>query len=290
MKLPSWLLVVLVVLLGLVLFVDGTGVEGFEGTELLDDDVYDEHYVKFYDQLFDVPDRMQWEVGAISTESLSEWSPAESKLLVLFCATGNYLKMFAAAGAKSVVGQDPSPAFVDAARKRAPAAVVDVGDPMSSVSFPDESFTTVFIPFFGVYRRRPAVFANVYAWLKPGATLVVHAVDPARFDPILDAASPFPAFSPQKYSEERIVESEIVFDEFNYKSRFEMGKNDRAVWRETLDYGEGRKRGRKHKQTLWMPSVTDLVHEAKKAGLTLHKTVDMTVIHHEYQYLLFFKK
>lgn len=289
MKLPSWLLVVLIGMLAMLLFVDGTATEGFEaGTELQDDDVYDELYAKFYDELFTVPDRVQWEVGAVAKESLSEWAPAESRMLVLYCATGEYLKQFAAAGAKTLVGQDPSPAFVDAARKKAPGAVIDVGDPMSSVSFPDDSFTTIFIPFFGIYRRRAAVFANAYSWLKPGATLVVHAVDPKRFDPILEPASPFPAFSPQKYSEERIIESEVVFDEFNYKSRFEMGRNDRAIWKETLEYGN--KRARRHKQTLWMPPVKDLVYEAKKAGLTLHKTIDMTVIHHEYQYLLFFKK
>ena len=40
---------------------------------------------------------------------------------------------------------------------------------------------------------------NCYKWLKRGGQLIIHLVNPEKFDPILEPASPFPAFSLQKY-------------------------------------------------------------------------------------------
>jgi len=40
-------------------------------------------------------------------------------------------------------------------------------------------------------------------WTNPGGFFIVHLVEPDKYDPLLDLASPFAAFSLQKYSYDR---------------------------------------------------------------------------------------
>ena len=47
---------------------------------------------------------------------------------------------------------------------------------------------------------------------------MLHLVDKDNFDPILPAGNPFTIVSPQKYADERITSTEIVFYDHNYKS------------------------------------------------------------------------
>ena len=66
---------------------------------------------------------------------------------------------------------------------------------------------------------------------------MVHMVHPNRFNPVLELASPFAGFSIQKYTSDRLVDSEIFFDSFKYKSSFikKEGEDD-AQWKETITF------------------------------------------------------
>jgi len=59
-------------------------------------------------------------------------------------------------------------------------------------------------------------------WLTPGGFLAVHMVNREKFDPILPAGNPFTIVSPQKYAKKRITTTTVKFDEFEYKSNFDI--------------------------------------------------------------------
>ena len=46
---------------------------------------------------------------------------------------------------------------------------------------------------FSIYEfQNPKIVSdNVYQWLEPDGFFIVHMVDPDKFDPLLDLASPF---------------------------------------------------------------------------------------------------
>jgi hypothetical protein len=99
----------------------------------------------------------------------------------------------------------------------------------------------------------------------------------------------------QNYTKERIMDSEVIFDQFNYKSRFVKEKNDDdATFEELLTFSDPAKHGgykfREHKHRLHMPSLNDMLDIVKSSGFTRHEMVDMTPAGFEYQYILFLTK
>lgn len=125
--------------------------------------------------------------------------------------------------------------------------------------------------------------------------MVVHIADPEKFDPILDAASPFMMFSLQRYSKERVMESSVTFDHFNYKSRFVKNKgSEDATFEEVLTFNDPKLNNglkyREHRHRLHMPSVDSMLELIKSSGFTRHEMIDMTPAGYEYQYILLFTK
>jgi hypothetical protein len=116
-------------------------------------------------------------------------------------------------------------------------------------------------------------------------------VDPERFDPVLDSASPFPAFSIQKYRKERILESEVEFDTFNFKARFNKKPHEyEAHFEETFTFKDDESPPRIHRHNLTMPPKDTVLRMAEEAGWSKESEFDMTPGGYEYQYLVTFKK
>jgi hypothetical protein len=103
---------------------------------------------------------------------------------------------------------------------------------------------------------------------------------------MLDSASPWIGFSLQKYSKERITESKVAFDKFEYAGKFDLG-DPGAEFRETFRFKDGTVRRQKHRFT--MPSIEEITKAGKAAGWVYTKFLDLTLIGFEYSYLLFFR-
>ena len=124
---------------------------------------------------------------------------------------------------------------------------------------------------------------------------MVHLVDPDKFDPILDLASPFAAFSLQKYVYERQTESNIFFDKFKYVSRFNKKKDeDKAIFSEMFTYYDksdnGGNKYRENKHHWNMPSKERMIDIYKSSGFRHVDSVDLVRCGKEYQYLCYFTK
>ena len=65
--------------------------------------------------------------------------------------------------------------------------------------------------YFVIYYMRDieAFFRNMFVWVRPGGMMAIEVVNKYKFDPMLESASPFVAFSMQKYAKERIRKSEV---------------------------------------------------------------------------------
>jgi ubiquinone/menaquinone biosynthesis C-methylase UbiE len=269
-----------------------------EKSRVLEDpsDIYDDYYAKVYDQLFTTPERMSFEKNAIEEYALSAWPQAEVKVLDACCGTSPHSEWMCKKGV-DIVGIDTSEAMLQKARDRCSSARFYRGDITRAETFAPKSFSHALLLYFAIYQfqNQKLVFDHIYSWLKPGGVLVVHLVDPEKFDPILDAASPFMMFSLQRYSKERILDSAITFDQFKYKSRFiKNRKTEDATFEEVLTFdnpqlNDGLKY-REHKHRLHMPSVDDMLELIKSSGFTRHEMLDMTPAGYEYQYILLFTK
>jgi ubiquinone/menaquinone biosynthesis C-methylase UbiE len=300
-----WILALSILLLMLVAHMDKMDKEFFDNpeeegvkTRTYEDpnDIYDTLYASIYDRLFTPPERISFEKMNIEAYGLEGFPATETKLLDVCCGTAPHAEWLCKTDI-DLVGIDGSEAMLQKARQRCTRARFYKGDITRAETFPPKSFSHAMMLYFSIYQfRNPKqVLDNLYSWLKPGGVLILHLVNPDKFDPILDAASPFAMFSLQKYSKERITDSEVVFDKFTYKSRFLKDAHDEnAVFEEVIRYNNPEKNEgytyRENKHRLYMPSLDAMLDIVRSSGFSRHEMVDMMPAGYEYQYLVFFTK
>jgi SAM-dependent methyltransferase len=275
---------------------DLDGLEGFANPEGPDGDIvilgndhlYDEFYAKVYDKVVNSGPRQDAEVN-FTLSWARTYRPENEMMQVLDvgCGTGGALEIFRKAGVSKAVGLDASEAMIAAARKAYPKGDYRVGEAENIGGFAAGEFNLATLFYFTTYylRDRTAAFKNLFNWLQPGGCAVLHLVNREKFDPILDSASPFIAFSVQKYSKERVTHSKVTFDKFDYTADFQL-EGAHAEFREEFQFKDGKVRKQTHK--LNMPTMDAIVAEMESCGFTYKQFIDMTTIGYEYQYLFCF--
>lgn len=274
------------------------GLEGFTNPEGPDGDtvilgnehLYDEFYAKIYDQIVQGGTRTQAETG-LTLAWAKTYRPDTEMLEVLDigCGTGAHVDLFKKAGVAKVIGLDASDAMVAYARKTYPKNEYRVGTAEQIGQFAAGEFNLVTLNYFTYYYLRDTtmMFRNVFQWLQPGGCFVIHLVNREKFDPILEAASPFSAFSVQKYSKERVTRSKVTFDKFTYEADFNL-EGEMAEFREEFVFKSGKTRKQVH--LLRMPAMEAVVTEAEQNGFVYKQFIDLTAIGYEYQYLFCFTR
>ena len=190
------------------------------------------------------------------------------------------------------IGIDKSPSMINIARINYPNSQFKVGDALVSMTFSQNSFTHITCLFFTIYyiKDKLAFLQNCYQWLVPGGYLILHLVNRDLFDPIVPAADPLYAVSPQKYAKKRITNSTVKFSDLEYKANFEINKDkDLAYFIETLKSDDtGNVRQNRHK--LHMDTQKHILGLAKDVGFILHGKADLVHCQYEYQYLYILSK
>jgi len=272
------------------------GIEGFASggkngvDQRLDERCYDKFYAKVYDPLVQPLAR-----APLETKVPLEWfqekgrMPEDIRVADIGCGTGNHVELFARLGVRSVVGFDRSSDMIEEAKRRYPEREYIVGDATVATMATADQFDLVTMYYFTVYLvpERTQMLKNIFLWLAPGGLFVCHIVNKLKFDPILEAASPFVGFSVQKYADERVTKSAVTFDEFEYTGDFQL-HGSRAMYEETFRFKDGSVR--RHEQRVWMPNIDAIVAEIAGVGFKYAHHVDLTPIGYEYNYLFFFEK
>ena len=267
----------------------GPILEGFENPSgfMENDSCYDDFYAKVYDPMVKPASRALVEVKA----PLEAFGKPKSEIRVadFGCGTGIHVELFAKEGVHSVVGYDKSAAMIAEAKRLYPTRkflVADFTDPNVAAA---DQFDLITMYYFTIYliKERSRALRNIYLWLAPGGMFCVHIVNKLKFDPLLEAASPFMGFSIQKYVDKRATKSHVTFQEFEYTGDFQLD-GSRAIYEEVFKFSDGKVR--RHEQQLWMPNIDKMVEEIETVGFKLLDHADLTPIGYEYQYLFMFRK
>ncbi len=290
-------------------------VEGFVGAQRpVRKDVkviYDRFYASIYDQLFHMGEKNKYELQELQGYFLSQYKNRDRvSILDLGCGTGYHLKELSRSY-KNTTGVDQSQAMVDIAKKNSPDSHLVCADFMSQSLFPPDSFTHILSYYFTIYyvKDKTTLASYVKQWLRPGGIWAVHVVNRSKFDPLLDRVSPYPAFSLQKYSTNRITQSRLHFNNFSYQGRFKMiekttidlmedkGKNgvksrfdDVTEFQESFQFKKKGKQTRRQIHTLYMPRIKQVIKEIETSGLRYLGNSNLLNGGCEYQYILYFKK
>lgn len=252
-------------------------------------DLYDDFYVNIHDELFFKELTNQYEVGSIQNIT----NPTtESNMLIIGSGTGHVANEFGKENIK-VTGLDESKSMVKYAKEEYPKINFMVGSPLKTMLFQPTEFTHVLClnMTFYTYKDKHVFLQNVYNWLRPGGYFVVQLVDKNKFDPVVPAAKPFIMVNPQSFADKRITTSEVVFNNFNYKSDFQVFPNDVVQFREIFkDTAPGSKKVRENVHKMWIPNKQTVINQCKEIGFITYAQVDLLMAQMEYQYLYVFQK
>jgi SAM-dependent methyltransferase len=253
-------------------------------------DIYDDFYASIYDYLVFNQIKNDYEVGII----LNEFNPKEQSIILdVGSGTGHHVAQLSQnKNVQRVIGIDVSPSMIKKAKENYPQLHFKQGDVLNNMLFNRETFTHIVCLYFTIYyiKDKASFFRNTNTWLMSGGFLILHLVEPYKFDPILPPGNPLLIVSPQKYADKRITETNIKFNEFDYNSKFMLNDNDNnATFTEKIKFNDTGKT-RQHEHTFYMEPINDIVSIAMECGFNLYGKIDLMNVSYDYQYLYIFVK
>ena len=256
-------------------------------------DIFDNFYVSVYDDLVYSPNKNNYEVKRILGNTKN------AKILDIGSGTGHHVNLFDKYG-NDVVGIDISPAMIKESRKNFPKLDFKLADALNSMEFYPSTFTHISCLYFTIYyiKNKKLFFENCFKWLKPHGILALHLVNMNKFDPVIPIASPFVGVSPQDYVPKRITQSSVKFDILDYKSDFQLNKNNdnngslskpNATFKEIFKFKDSKK-VRVNEHNFYMQSQKSILALARDAGFILKSQEEMIPVQYKYNYLYLLQK
>ena len=267
---------------------------------LNNDELYDNFYCSIYDQLTQCPIRIQTELELI----IHEWTKRgdkikDFKVLDAGCGTGVGSAALAKLGVKKVIALDKSEAMIKHAKEVTLPLTTLTDEQKKRITWEHDDLinpsalqggqvTHAIMLYFTIYyfSDKETLLRNLFFWIKPGGHLAIHVVNKHKFDPMLESAAPWIAFSLQKYSKERVTKSEVTFNKFKYAAEFDL-QDPMAEFRETFRFKDNKIRRQRH--TFRMEDMDTIVGLAKVAGWEYNGFTDLTNAGLEYMYHLHFR-
>ena len=246
------------------------------------EDIYDTFYAERYDTLHKPVFRSNLEVNAII--QMTQPSKQYSCFLDIGSGTGSLVNQLSSYGYRAY-GVDKSVDMIEYSQQKNKEIQVEQGDILETMLFEKGTFTHIICNYFTIYqfKNKSLLFRNCFQWITPGGYLILHLVDPYRFDTIIPAGKPLNIDSPQKYTRNRILETYVEYDDFHYKSKFNPEKLSIL---ETFT-SNGTNKVRQNEQNLYMESKEIILGIANITGFILHGQMNYETISGDpYQYLI----
>ena len=297
-SLNGWLITLLVLSFILVVFMyigPHSGKEAFsQGAPYViqrGTNAYDDFYAGIYDILYKSNERSEYEAQQIvlATQPDKEFS----RFLDIGCGTGCLTATIQKLGYQ-VIGVDKSQAMIQAGTEKRPECTLKQGDTQDSMTFDRGAFTHILCLNGTIYELKDkiAFFRNCAHWLEPGGYLVLHLMDPKKFNPIVPVGNNYgdpvgksygdpvgkhssdpvgksrQYDSPQEFSKSRITNSVVDFIDFKYKSVYDFEQVDttgQVVQIETFTDAMTNK-VRQNEHTLYMEKERDILAMTQFCG------------------------
>jgi len=176
-------------------------------------DIYDSFYTEIYDELMLSDKRSEDLFDAII--HVSQPTLRYSSFLDVGCGTGSMIDRLGGAGYRAI-GIDRSEDMIAFCKQKLLENVIH-GDVLDSMQFDRAQFSHIICAGMTLYEWKETevlrFFRNSYFWTIAGGYLFVHLVDPLRFSGV-------PLAAVSDGIRERVVNSEIDFLDFSYKSNY----------------------------------------------------------------------
>jgi SAM-dependent methyltransferase len=251
------------------------GKEGFEQKDKFilkrDENVYDSFYAEIYDKLHKPENQVDYLLNFINSNTQSS---SESVFLDVGSGTGDLVQKLKSKG-YNAYGIDKSKAMVDKSQEKYPenhCQCVNASDPLA---FEKSTFSHVLCVNKTIYEmeNKSPFFNNCYFWMKPGGYLILHLVEPSKFDATIPAGKSYIS-NPQNYSKSRITDTYIDFIDFNYRAKYDFKNDSTVIVKETFT-DAATNNIRQNELTLFMEPIENILKIAKTNGFIVQGKASM---------------
>ena len=235
-KKNGWLIIAIFLLILLVILQStrkSVKYEGFQQkqpfTMQRGDNIYDEFYSEIHDKLYNTESRSEKE----ATEIISATQPDKdhSVFLDIGCGTGCLVDALKRRG-YNAIGVDKSKAMIDTGKERHKEAKdsMQCGDMTDPMLFERGVFSHILCMDRTIYEisDRIALFRNCKHWLQPGGYLILHLVEPDKFNAIVPLGQPKGLFKNdiqlKTADGKRVTDTAIDFLDFKYNSKYDFSQ------------------------------------------------------------------
>jgi len=250
--------------------------EGFEQDQQFvlkrGDNAMDDFYASQYDVLMLPEKRTTYEIEKIV--EMTQPSAEHSVFLDVGSKTGHLVEKFRKKGYQ-IYGIDKSDAMVKKSEIAFPKCEFKCGNAETNpMEFEHNTFTHILCCGFSIYsvENKTQFFRNCYHWLMANGYLILHLVEPDKFDPITPCVKDSVLANPQDYSDTRIITSEIDLDGIIYKSEYDFSKLP-VVNKETFT-DKTTQKIRQNEQYMYMENRDTILTMAKLAGFIVRGYAD----------------
>ena len=257
-------------------------------------DVYDDFYAEVYDGLNDTKSRSQKELMQIV--NMTEPDTKNSVFLDVGSGTGTLVHELKSAG-YNAYGIDKSKDMNDYAELKYPEVEMKCGDIVDPMSFEKSTFTHVLCTNKTIYsfEDKHSFFSNCFFWIKSNGYLILHLVDPEKFE-MIQVKGISNAFFPQtKTQMVRKTDTMTEFYDFKYAASYRFPNhvnktNYKIQFKETFT-DKATNHVRENEQTMHITSINEILDIASRTGFIFHGKANMKSINGDAnQYLYVFER
>uniref|UniRef100_A0A6C0ER58 Methyltransferase type 11 domain-containing protein n=1 Tax=viral metagenome TaxID=1070528 RepID=A0A6C0ER58_9ZZZZ len=273
------LVMLLIVILGITLYkqfyCSQFGKEGFEQKDKFilkrDEYVYDNFYAEIYDKLHKPENQVDYLLNFIDSNSQCS---KESVFLDVGSGTGDLVQKLKSKG-YNVYGIDKSKAMVDKSEEKYPENHCQCMNACDPLAFEKSTFSHVLCVNKTIYEmeNKSMFFNNCYFWMKPGGYLIIHLVEPSKFDATVSAGKSYIS-NPQSYSKTRITDTYIDFIDFNYRAKYDFKNDNIVIVKETFT-DAATNNIRQNELTMYMEPIENILKIAKTNGFIVQGKANM---------------
>ena len=267
-------------------------VEGFTQDERYiykgDGDCFDEFYISMYNTIYNNYKYFPLELEHIIKSTM----PTNNSVFLDLCSrTGLFVNELNKYN-YNAHGLDNCKNMIEFSKKNYPNNNIINGSIIDPMTFNTNSFTHIICNNFNIYRykEKGIVFRHCYYWLKPNGYLIMHLINPTKFDTIMPVAKPTLYNNIQKKIKNRIRRCNVDFLGFKYNSEYRFEDNNiMKIIEKFKDKQNGNVRHQE--RDLYLDSLENIEKLARINGFHLHSKAKMTRINGDkHQFIYIFEK
>ena len=255
----------------------------------INNDKYDDFYTNIYETIHSTIPRVNYELKTICSITQAN---DRSIFLDVGSGTGYLVNQLNDLGFQAY-GIDKSKSMVEYSENNYKNANVKCGNVTEPMCYEKNTFSHILCLYHTIYEidDKPSFFKNCYYWLQCGGYLIIHFVDKHKFNPTKSMNELYPiSESETTNSTSRIMNSSFDFNDFTYKTNYEIKKTNEMIITETfVDLQTNHIR--QNEQTLHMDDLDDIIELSKQCGFIPQGRINLVnSCKDEYQYIYFLER